>query len=277
MMIDAHQHFWHPARGDYGWMAGSPLARDVTPAMLRPELDATDVEATILVQAAPTEAETDHLLAIAGATPWVAGVVGWVPLDAPDAAQRIAARAASPKLRGVRPMLQDLDQSDWILTHARSDALDLLAERGLVFDALVRWRQIDAIATLAERHPSLSIVLDHAGKPPLGDRAAMSMWRRSIAALAERSNVACKLSGLLTELPPNAPPDLLAGCVRHLIACFGAERLIWGSDWPVLTLAGNYEGWFDLAHALVADCSAAEQRAIFGDNARRIYRIEDKE
>ncbi len=270
MIVDAHQHYWHPARGDYGWLSpGSPLDRRWLPAHLAPELARAGVGGSVLVQAAPTLAETDWLLDLAAETPSVRGVVGWVDLDLPDAAEQAA--ALRPRgLVGVRPMLQDMADRDWILHPRREPALAALARHGLVFDALVRADGIDAIATLACRHPALLIVLDHAGKPPIGDGDAMAGWQAAMARLAARPNCRCKLSGLLTEAPPGTPPDTIVALVRQLVAQWGPDRLLWGSDWPVLTLAGGYGEWLDLAQR-AAGLSGDAAQAVFGGNAVEVY------
>jgi L-fuconolactonase len=273
MIIDAHQHFWDPARGDYGWlMPDNPINRIFATADLRPLLTETGVDATILVQAAPTQAETDYMLDIARGTPWVLGVVGWVDLEAPDAAGEIRRRTADPLFLGVRPMLQDLPDPDWILQPKLAPALNAIAAEGLVFDALILPHQIAAITEMAERHSQLSIVLDHAAKPRLGDADAMASWARAMEGLAARPNVACKFSGLLTEVRPGGGRDDVVRAIAILFDLFGPQRLIWGSDWPVLTLAGGYQDWFELAREAVAAKESSAVRAVMGGNALRIYR-----
>ncbi len=273
MIVDAHQHFWDPARGDYGWLKpGNPIHRVFDTNDLRPLLIETGVDATILVQAAPTPAETDYLLAIAGRAPWVLGVVGWIDLLAADAADAVRRRAADPLFLGVRPMLQDLPDPGWILQRALEPALNAIIAEGLVFDALILSHQLAAITELAMRHPQLPIVLDHAAKPRLGNVEAMGRWSRAIETLAALPNVTCKLSGLLTELPPDGSRDDIVRAIGVLFDLFGRERLIWGSDWPVLTLAGDYRDWFELAREAVAARDSSAVRAAMGDNAIRIYR-----
>lgn len=273
MIVDAHQHFWNPARGDYGWLTPDmPIHRVYGTDDLRPLLQQTGVDATILVQAAPSTAETDYMLAIARRTPWVLGVVGWIDLAAPDAPAQILARAADPLFLGVRPMLQDIAQPDWILRAELEPALNAIAAEGLVFDALVKSHQVGGIAELAGRHPQLSIVLDHAAKPRLGDEQAMAAWRDAMAGLALLPNVTCKLSGLLTELQPGAGVSDVMAAAGFLYDLFGDGRLIWGSDWPVLTLAGDYQEWFELARQAIAAQQSSAVRAVMGGNAVRIYR-----
>jgi L-fuconolactonase len=273
MIVDAHQHLWDPARGDYGWLKpGNPIHRVFGTNDLRPLLVQTGVDATILVQAAPAPAESDYMLAIARKTPWVLGVVGWIDLEAADGADEVRRRAEDALFLGVRPMLQDLPDPDWILRPQLTPALNAIAAEGLVFDALILTHQLAAIAELAARHPQLSIVLDHAAKPQLGNADAMAVWARGIEALAARSNVTCKVSGLLTEVQPGGSKDDVARAVGVLFDIFGADRLIWGSDWPVLTLAGDYQGWFELAREAIAAKDSSAVRAVMGGNAVRIYR-----
>ena len=273
MIVDAHQHFWNPARGDYAWLKpGNPIHRVFLPTDLQPLMAEAGVDATILVQAAPTSDETDYLLGIARDTPWVLGVVGWIDLLAPDATSEVRRRADDPLFLGVRPMLQDLPDSDWILQSALAPALEAITAAGLVFDALILSRQIAAIAELARRHPRLAIMLDHGAKPRLGDANAMLAWAREMEKLAAMPNATCKVSGLLTELTPAGTRDDVARAVGVLFDLFGAERLVWGSDWPVLTLAGSYSGWFAQAREAIAAKQESAVAAVMGGNALRLYR-----
>ncbi|WP_137863223.1 MULTISPECIES: amidohydrolase family protein [unclassified Sphingomonas] len=274
MRIDSHFHLWRPARGDYGWLtpAAGILYRDYEPQEFAPLLATHGIDAAILVQAAPSAAETEFLLAHAGRHSWIAGVVGWTDLAAGDAPARIATLAGRPKLLGLRPMLQDLDDPAWILGDAVRPALRAMARHGIVFDALVRAAQLPAIRVLATRHPDLSIVLDHFGKPPIGD-APGSEWLDAISALSDAPNVTVKLSGLLAEAPAGADATVLAPYFDHVVHRFGAGRILWGSDWPVLTTAGTYADWLAISHALLAPLGSAARAAILGANAARIYRI----
>jgi L-fuconolactonase len=275
MIVDAHQHFWDPVRGDYGWLKpDNSIHRAFGTNDLRPLLIQTGVDATILVQAAPSVAETDYLLGIARRTPWVLGVVGWIDLEAPDAADQGRRRATDPLFLGVRPMLQDLPDPDWVLRPGLTPAFNAIAAEGLVFDALILPHQLAAITELAQRHEQLSIVLDHAAKPRLGEADSMAIWARGIEALAALPNVTCKVSGLLTELRAPGSRDDVARAIGVLFDAFGAQRLLWGSDWPVLTLAGDYQDWFDLAREAVAAKDSSAVRGVMGGNAVRIYRPE---
>jgi L-fuconolactonase len=273
VIVDAHQHFWDPARGDYGWLKpDNPIHRVYGTAELRPLLVKTGVDATILVQAAPTSAETDYMLAIASRAKFILGVVGWIDLEAADAANEVRRRAEEPLFLGVRPMLQDLPDANWILQPSLRPALNAVIAEGLVFDALILSHQLGVITELAARHPQMSIVLDHAAKPRLGDAEAMAGWQHGIDVLAQCPNVTCKVSGLMTELQPGAGAADIKSAVAHLFDAFGPQRLIWGSDWPVLTLAGDYTAWFELAREAIAAKDSSAVRPVMGDNALRIYR-----
>ncbi len=275
MILDAHQHFWRLARGDYGWLTPelAPLYRDFLPDDLSPLLSAGGVEGAVIVQAAPNEAETAFLLALAGAWPQARAVVGWIDMTAPEAEARLAA-LANPLLRGIRPMIQDEADPDWMLQSAVGAAFQALAAQGLTFDALVRPHQLKTLAMLVDRYPAVPVVLDHGGKPEIAT-AQWQPWGDDIRALSERPQVMCKVSGLLTEAGPRTADPDLRPYVDHLLACFGPDRLMWGSDWPVLTLAGDYGGWLNQARRLVQALSADEQAQVFGRTAARFYGIQE--
>jgi L-fuconolactonase len=272
MRIDAHHHLWTLERGDYGWLTPELAAihRDFSLHDLAPHLAAAGVGGTILVQAAPTEAETEYLLNIAEHAVVVRGVVGWIDFDAADAAARIEAMAARRLLVGLRPMMQDMADDDWLLRPALAPLLTAMARNDLVFDALVLPRHLPRLLEVVERNPDLTFVLDHGGKPSLTDRE-IANWRGDIALLAERPNLVCKLSGLVTEARPDWRIDDLRPAVDTLHACFGPRRLLWGSDWPVVNLAGGYAKWLEAAETLLADLSPAQRAAVFGGNAARVY------
>jgi L-fuconolactonase len=197
-------------------------------------------------------------------------VVGWTDFDAGDAIGRIEALAARKLLVGLRPMVQDIADDDWLLRPELAPLLAAMAKHGLVFDALVLPRHLPRLVQVVDRHPDLQFVLDHCAKPRLVARD-ITAWKDDIAVLAKRSNIACKLSGLVTEAAPNWQIDDLRGAVEHVRACFGPKRLMWGSDWPVVNLAGGYERWFDAAETLLSDLSADEKADVFGSNAARVY------
>jgi L-fuconolactonase len=275
--IDAHHHVWRLARGDYGWLTPdlAPIHRDFAPDDLAPLLASRDIGATILVQAAPTEAETRFLLDTARTAPFVAGVVGWTDLAAPDAPDRVAALAADPLLVGLRPMVQDIADDDWLLRPALRLGLDAMARHGLVLDGLVLPRHLPRLAAVAARHPDLRIVVDHLGKPPVREgrteAGGIAPWRRDLAALARLPNLWAKLSGLATEAAPDWGIADLAPYGAAALALFGPRRLVWGSDWPVVDLAGGYARWWTATEALLADLPEADRAAVLGGNAADLY------
>ena len=270
--IDAHQHFWRPERGDYFWMKPevTVLYRDYGPADPAPLLERHGIDQTILVQAAPTEAETHFLLDIAGTTPFVAGVVGWAEFSDREAPARIARLAEDRLLVGLRPMVQDIADDDWLVRTDFAPAFGALLANGLVFDALLKPRHLSRLTLLLDRHPDLAVVVDHGAKPFIGERR-LDPWRADMAALAARPNAVCKLSGLVTEAAQDWSLDDLRPYADHLLEVFGPERLLFGSDWPVVNRAGGYDRWREAALALVAPLSETERAAILGGNAARIY------
>jgi L-fuconolactonase len=273
-VIDSHFHAWQPARGDYGWLtpALGALCRDVAVADWRAVAAPHGVTGGVLVQAAPSEAETEYLLGLADADPAVRGVVGWVDLLAADAPRRIARHARHPRLRGLRPMLQDLADPDWILQRALDPAFAAMVEHGLVLDALVKPVHLPRIVTLARRHRSLRIVVDHGGKPAIG-AGQWQPWADDLQRIAMQTNADCKLSGLLTEAGTAPRPDAARRHALHVLACFGTRRVLWGSDWPVLELAADYGAWWHEVQSLLAPHAPAERAAVLGGNATRAYRL----
>ncbi len=274
MSLDAHFHCWQLARGDYGWLtpALAPIYRDVAVDDWQAQSAPHGVTGGVLVQAAPTEAETAFLLAQADAHPCVLGVVGWVDLAASDAPARIERLARHPRLKGLRPMLQDLPDAEWILQPAIAPALQAMADCHLAFDALVKPVHLPHLLTLAGRHPDLRIVIDHAGKPDIA-AAQWQPWADGMARLASQTGAWCKLSGLLTEAGPAPAPGVVQPWAAHVLACFGADRLVWGSDWPVLELAGRLGQWFAETRHLLAGLSPQAQHAVMDGNARRLYQL----
>ncbi len=274
--VDAHHHVWVLARGDYGWLtpALAPICRDFTLDDLKPIRTAAGVNATVLVQAAPTIAETEFLLATARASGGVVrGVVGWVDLAAADAIPVLKRLARDPLLKSVRPMLQDLADPNWLLRADVGRALAALPRLNLRFDALVRPRELPALVTMLKQQPELAVVVNHGGKPAIA-RGEFDAWADAMAAVAAHPRVRCKLSGLVTEASPAWTIDELAPYVEHLLACFGPQRLLWGSDWPVVELAGGYLRWNAATVALLAARTADERAAILGGNARRFYGLD---
>jgi L-fucono-1,5-lactonase len=273
--VDAHHHVWRLARSDYGWLkptaALAPIYRDFDLTDLRPRLAEAKVDATVLVQAAPTIAETKFLLDVAhGSERLVRGVVGWVDLSARDAIETLSDLACDPLLKSVRPMLQDLADPAWIARPELRPALAALSPLGLRFDALVKPQHLRPLLGMLERHPELEVVVDHCAKPDIAG-GAWQPWADDLAAVARHGAVHCKLSGMVTEAGTHWSVDKLRRYADHVLERFGPERVMWGSDWPVVTLAASYSAWSEATDVLLAALSRAEQEAIRGGNARRFY------
>jgi L-fuconolactonase len=278
VQIDAHQHYWNPARGDYGWMpVDDPvLARTYRPADLASQLVAHGIERTVLVQAAATVEETEYMLGIADATEHVAAVVGWVDFERPEHRSQIERLAGHPKLRGVRPMVQDIPDDGWLLREEIQWGFAAVAELGLAFDALGFPRHLANFLTVLTRYPELRAVVDHCMKPRIADRSpeAFRAWADGIGRIAGETGAFCKLSGLVTEADAGWTVEDLRPYAEHVLSVFGPERVMWGSDWPVCRLRGEYADWRRAAEALTADLSGVERARVFGGTAAEFYRIE---
>jgi L-fuconolactonase len=273
MIIDAHHHLWEPARGDYGWMEGNPaldpIRRDYTPADYDPIRKAHGIDATVLVQAAPTIAETDYMLGLASATDWIAKVVGWVDFERPGDRAALERLARHPKFAGVRPMIQDIPDLDWMHRADVQWGYDAVRDLDLTFDALGFPPHIENFLRLFERYPDMRVVVDHCMKPQIRG-GAFGEWAAGIERIARETPVLCKLSGLATEAAPGWRPEDLRPYAEHVLSVFGADRVMWGSDWPVLTLNGDFDRWRAAAMAWVPEAARA---AVFGETAARFYRI----
>jgi L-fuconolactonase len=274
-IVDAHHHVWSLARGDYAWLTPDRAAiyRDFD--LADHAHAAPDVAHSVLVQAAPTVAETRYLLDVARAsTGRVLGVVGWVDLDDASASQTLTELARDPLLKSVRPMLQNIPDAQWILRPRVDAALGDLPGLGLRFDALVKPPQLPAMLRMLERHPDLGVIIDHAAKPDIA-AGMWEPWASLIRAAAQSPRVYCKLSGLVTEAAPDWSVDTLRPYVDHLFTCFGAGRMAWGSDWPVVNLNGGMTRWQQATRVLLEPLDAAARTAVLGGNAQRFYRLGD--
>ncbi|WP_217351178.1 amidohydrolase family protein [Thalassospira marina] len=279
-LIDAHQHFWKIDRGDYGWITPdlSVLYRDFLPDDLKPILAGQGITRTVLVQAAPSTAETDFMLSLADAHDFIAGVVGWVDFEKPDAAIADIARwARNDKFVGVRPMMQDIEDPDWMLRAEFSPVFEALIARNLAFDALVLPRHLAKLHILARRFPHLRIVIDHAAKPKIRNGIhgpdAYVEWARMMGEFTPLKNVYCKVSGLLTEAAPHAGLHDLKPYLDHLPRVFGPDRLMWGSDWPVLGLAADYADWVKMTRQWLGTFAPKDIEKIAGKTATQFYRL----
>jgi L-fuconolactonase len=276
VIVDAHHHLWDPATADYPWMTGAlaPIRRRFTPDDLAPELEATGVEGTILVQTRSSEEETAEFLALAARTPFIRGVIGWVDLTAPTVADAIAALRARPggdRLVGVRHQAHDEPDPEWLLRDDVVRGIAAVGAAGLACDLLVRPRELPAALELARRLPDVRFVIDHLAKPPIAT-GEVEPWRERIAAFADLPHVACKVSGLVTEAEWSSwTIEDLQPYVDHAIEMFGPERLLFGSDWPVCLLAATYEDVVEAALTTMSGFDVIGQAAVMGGNATRIY------
>jgi L-fuconolactonase len=277
-IIDAHHHVWDLAVRDQDWITGeemAPIRRTFTLDDLRPSARAAGVDATVLVQTVTVAEETPELLAIAAADPLVAGVVGWTDLTSPAVTDELARLGGGPGggyLVSIRHQVQSEPDPDWLRRPDVIRGLHAVAAAGLCYDLVVLPHQLPAASYAAAAVPGLTVILDHAGKPPIAS-GELDAWAAALRELAARPNTVCKLSGLVTQAPAGAPPQAFAMVADVVLSAFGAHRVMFGSDWPVCLLASDYAGVIPLARSLVAGLSAGEQAAVFGETASRAYQI----
>ena len=271
--IDAHQHFWLLANRTGQWPPAELAAihRDFLPPDLAPLLQQHGIGGSVLVQSLPSMSDTLFMLGLAEQNPFIRAVVGWTDLKSAHAAQQIAVLASHSKMRGLRPMLQDL-ADDWIADPLLAPAVAAMQRHRLSLDALVLPRHLPALLAFAKRYPELPLVIDHAAKPHIA-AAQMEPWRALISQLAALPQVYCKLSGLVTEAAADWQIAQLQPYATHVLEAFGAERVIWGSDWPVLNLAADYGRWLDASEALLAKLDLRQKQQVMGANAQRFYRL----
>jgi len=270
--VDAHQHFWHYTETDFGWISDemATIRRDFSPADLKPLLDAAGVNATVAVQARQSLDETDWLLALADANPWIAGVVGWVPLVSEDIASILDNYTGRANLKGVRHVLQ-AEPDEYFFREDFHRGLAQLASRNLVYDVLVVERQLPAAIALVDRHPNQRFVLDHIAKPRIAG-GLLEPWATQMRDLARRPNITCKLSGVVTEASlSNWTEADLAPYLDTALEAFGPARLMFGSDWPVCTAAASYDRWLGVVRSFLSRLSADEQAMLLGGTSCAAY------
>lgn len=276
MIVDAHHHLWDPATADYPWLTDelAAIRRPFTPDDLAPELAATGIDATVLVQTRSSQAETAEFLALAAATPFIRAVVGWVDLTDPGVSEAIATLRAGPggdRLVGVRHQVHDEPDAAWLLREDVGRGIRAVGAAGLAYDLLLRPRELPAALELARRLPTVRFVIDHLAKPPIAS-GELEPWRTLIAPFGELDHVACKVSGLVTEADwVSWTAADLQPYVDHAIEVFGPARLIFGSDWPVCLLAATYPEVVEAALITMSGLDVTEQAAVMGGNATRIY------
>ena len=275
MIIDSHQHFWNPARGDHDWMPkGDPiLDRVYRPGDLVGTLVRHKIDGTVLVQAAATVNETEYMLGLADASDFIKGVVGWVDFENPADAKVLERLKGHPKFKGVRPMIQDIPDDDWMLRDDVQWGYAALADLDLTFDALGFPRHLANFLTLLKRHPKMRVVIDHCMKPQIRAHSVenFAFWADGMARLAGETGACVKFSALITEDTPEWSVERLRPYAEHILKVFGPDRIMWGSDWPVCRLRAEYETWLSAAHRLTAHLPLAEQKRIYGGTAEEFY------
>jgi L-fuconolactonase len=278
-IVDAHHHLWDPARFDYPWLTDdlATIRRRFGPEDLAPLVERAGVDRTVLVQTISSLDETREFLATAAATDYIAGVVGWVDLTDVAVADTIAALAAGEggsRLVGIRHQVHDEPDPDWLLRSDVNRGIAAVGAGGLVYDLLVRPRELPAALDTVRAHPDISFVIDHLAKPPI-KFGELEPWLSLLRPFGTLDNVTCKLSGLVTEADWGSwRLDDLQPFVDAAIEIFGSDRLMFGSDWPVCLLAATYDEVVEAARAATAGLSGDEHDQVFGETARRVYGID---
>ncbi|WHY55785.1 amidohydrolase family protein [Peribacillus simplex] len=278
-MIDAHQHFWRIDRGDYSWLTNDMgvLYRDYLPDDLSPLIHKNDISGTVLVQAAPTYEETLFLLSLYDRHHWIYGVVGWLDLSAPSFPEQLDSLMKRPGIVGLRPMLQDLEESAWILQEQVAENLKQLIRYDLPLDLLINHKHISSVLTLMKTLPDLKAVIDHMAKPNIS-AGELNKWQEEMNALSQFPNIWCKMSGLLTQADPAMwKVDDFTPYIQHVVRAFGPDRLLFGSDWPVCLSAGSYEEAITVVKGnLPETLTLAEVDGIFSGNAKAFYKLKER-
>jgi L-fuconolactonase len=270
--IDAHHHLWRYSAAEYGWIDDSmaELRRDFVTEDLERELLAADVEATIVVQARQTNEETRWLLSLARETSQILGVVGWAEIAAEDFDKTVDRLTQEPRLVGLRHVTQ-AEPEGFLDGAAFNRGIRAMAGTGLVYDILIYERQLEEATRFVDRHPEQTFVLDHIAKPKIV-AGELEPWRKRIIELAQRPNVCCKVSGMVTEANPKSwTPEQLRPYLDAVVEAFGPQRLMAGSDWPVCLVGTSYKGWWDLLRSYFAEFSEDERASIFGGCAMKTY------
>ena len=276
MKIDAHQHFWNLSEVEYPWLTPSEGAIYATfePADLEPQVKQAEIDRTVLVQAANSYEDTASMLRNADAHPWIGAVIGWVDLLNPDATRkRLDMYTKHPKFRGVRHLIHNEPDPDWVMQDVVIESLKILAHYNMIFEVVgVFPNHLKHVPTLAQKIPDLKMVIDHLAKPLIAKRQ-MSPWTDQMRDAAAYPNVYGKVSGLNTAASPNWDAAELKPYIDFAFECFGADRLLFGSDWPVCILAGDYNRVWTETNKALAGRSAAEIEAILGGTAQKLYHI----
>jgi L-fuconolactonase len=274
--IDSHHHLWSYEAAAYPWISDAMplLKRDYGPSDLEAALAGTGVEGTVAVQAQHAVGETDWLLALAREHPVVRGVVGWVPLVDPDVDTHLDRLSQDPRLKGVRHIVHDEPDDGFVLREDFNRGVAMLERYGLVYDVLIFARHLSNAIAFVDRHPRQPFVVDHLAKPVIRADRFDEDWAVGLRALAERPHVACKLSGVVTEVrDPHWSVDAIRPYVDVALEAFGPSRLMFGTDWPVCRLRCEYATWVSTVDSLLASLSADERAQIWSGTATRVYRL----
>ncbi len=275
MRIDAHNHFWTYTPEDYPWMTGelAVLRRDFLPEHLKRETSAVGIDGVVAVQGRSSLRETAWLLDLAGAHDFIAGVVGWAPLVSPTIREELGKFAFRPKLKGLRHIVQEEPDDDYILRKDFNAGVRLLREFDLVYDILIAERHLPQTLGFVDRHPHQVFVVDHIAKPRIRE-AMISPWKENLAQLARRPNVYCKLSGVPHEADHKSwNEDEIRPYMDVALEAFGPQRLMFASDWPICLLSCGYERWYEVVGNFVSRLSEPEQERIWGGTASEAYKL----
>jgi predicted TIM-barrel fold metal-dependent hydrolase len=272
--IDSHQHFWRFDAPLYPWIdAESALASDYLPPSSKPDMDRAGITACIAVQARQDEAETDWLIDLASEFSWIIGVIGWVDLAGPRLEQRLD-RWSGGRLIGLRHLLQDEADDRFMLRRSFTSGVKIAIQRGLAYDILVKSAGLRHVPPFLDAVGQGALVLDHGGKPDIA-ACEWTDWATQIRGIADYPYVSCKLSGLVTQAAGHWVPDDFTRYLDHLFECFGPDRLIFGSDWPVCLLAADYLRVTEIISTYVKQQCPECENAIFGGTAKRVYRLDN--
>lgn len=274
-IVDAHHHFWQYNAEEYGWISDSmsALRRNFLPADLKKEISASGVSQVVSVQARQTLVETEWLLSLAEANPWIAGVVGWIPLTSSNAAAHLEHLSPHAKLKAIRHIVQDETDDNYILRPDFQAGIGQLERFHLAYDILIFERHLPQTIQFVDRFPHQTFVLDHIAKPKIKARE-IEPWRKNLRELARRPNVYCKISGMVTEADWKSWTfESLRPYFETVLGAFGAKRLMFGSDWPVLLAAGDYHSWLQTVMHVIEPLSEPERARILAGTAREAYRL----
>ncbi|MCY9659985.1 amidohydrolase family protein [Paenibacillus chondroitinus] len=278
MIIDTHQHFWNLEKVAYPWLDPSfgSICRTIEADELEPLIRKAGINKTVIVQAMNSYEDTDYMLKVAAEREWVGAVVGWVPLNIPGVAdKKLQEYAANPYFKGVRHLIHEEKDPDWVIRDSVIEGLKILSSFGLTFDIVGEFpNHLKHVPYLAEKIPDLRMVIDHFAKPPIKEKQ-MGAWAEQFAAAAQYPNVYAKVSGLNTAADWHTwSSEDLRPYIDYALTHFGADRLMFGSDWPVANLAGDYEKVWEQTNRAIADYSEHERAAILGGTAAKFYGIQ---